>query len=397
VSDSEPELGLGIVLNADRTRVEVFFPAANEHRQYAVKTAPLRRVQFAEGDRIRLHEGKELLVESVEERAGLLVYHAGGREVQEAELSDTISFSKPEDRLLGGQLDELRTFDLRVEALRRRSRMRQSPVRGFVGGRVDLIPHQMFIAGEVAARLVPRVLLADEVGLGKTIEAGLILHRLHLTGRASRVLVLVPEPLIHQWFVELLRRFNLLFSIFDEERCESLELHDEEANPFLDSQLVLCSVALLAGDEKRARQVIAAGWDLLIVDEAHHLEWHASGASPQYLLVEALARQTAGLLLLTRRRSSSGRKGTLHACGCWILIATRISRNSSPRQSTTKRWRRQVDRVLAGEPLTGCGCGALCGEIRAHSPSHGGALRRRQRARVSSWWLRCSMSLALAA
>ena len=55
-------------------------------------------------------------------------------------------------------------------------------MRGYVGGRVDLIPHQMSIAGEVAGRLVPRVLLADEVGLGKTIEAGLILHRLHLTG-----------------------------------------------------------------------------------------------------------------------------------------------------------------------------------------------------------------------
>ena len=117
--------------------------------------------------------------------------------------------------------------------------MRQSPVRGLTGGRVDLLPHQMFIATQVAARLLPRVLLADEVGLGKTIEAGLILHRLHLTGRADRVLILVPEPLIHQWFVELLRRFNLLFSLFDEERCEAIEGSDAEANPFLDSQLVL--------------------------------------------------------------------------------------------------------------------------------------------------------------
>jgi ATP-dependent helicase HepA len=103
-----------------------------------------------------------------------------------------------------------------VATLSSAPRLRQSPVRGYVGGRVDLIPHQMYIAAEMASRLVPRVLLADEVGLGKTIEAGLILHRLHLTGRAERVLILVPEPLIHQWFVELLRRFNLLFSIFDQ-------------------------------------------------------------------------------------------------------------------------------------------------------------------------------------
>src|ERR1041384_7443751 len=102
VSDSEPELGLGIILKAEFGRVEIFFPAANEHRQYALKTAPLRRVQFKDGDRIKTHDGSELVVETAEERKGLLVYLAAGREVTEAELSDTISFSKPEERLLAG-------------------------------------------------------------------------------------------------------------------------------------------------------------------------------------------------------------------------------------------------------------------------------------------------------
>src|SRR5882757_3510092 len=254
VSDSEPELGLGIILKAEFGRVEVFFPAATEQRQYALKSAPLRRVRFHEGDRIKTSEGDQLLVATIEERGGMLVYHAEGREVTEAQLSDTISFSKPEDRLLAGQVDEIATFDLRTEALQRRCRHRQSAVRGFVGGRVDLITHQMSIAGEVAARLVPRVLLADEVGLGKTIEAGLILHRLHLTGRAERILILVPEPPIHQWFVEMLRRFNLLFSIFDEERCASIEQHESDANPFLDSQLVICSTGFLASSPERAQQ-----------------------------------------------------------------------------------------------------------------------------------------------
>ncbi|MCW0219615.1 MAG: RNA polymerase-binding ATPase, partial [Prosthecobacter sp.] len=185
VSDSEPELGLGVVMKAEFGRVEIYFPAAGEHRQFAMKTAPLRRVHFMAGDTIKTHDGKSLEVESVEERKGMLFYIGTEREVSEAELSDTISFSKPEDRLLAGQIDELRTFDVRIEAMKRRAAMRQSPVRGFSGGRVDLLPHQMYIASEVASRLVPRVLLADEVGLGKTIEASLILHRLHLTGRAE--------------------------------------------------------------------------------------------------------------------------------------------------------------------------------------------------------------------
>ena len=92
-------------------------------------------------------------------------------------------------------------------------------MRGFVGGRIDLIPHQLYIAQEVTSRHAPRVMLSDEVGLGKTIEACLILHRLLLSGRANRILVLVPESLVHQWFVEMLRRFNVWLHIFDAERC----------------------------------------------------------------------------------------------------------------------------------------------------------------------------------
>ncbi len=309
VSDSEPELGLGIILKTSFGRVEVLFPAANEHRQYALKTSPLRRVRFKDGDHVKSHDGTDLVVESLTEMNGLITYHTNKRKLPEAELSDSISFSTPEDRMLTGQVDDLRTFDLRIEALEHRSQLRHSPVRGYVGGRVDLIPHQMYIANEVASRLVPRVLLADEVGLGKTIEAGLILHRLHLTGRADRILILVPEPLIHQWFVELLRKFNLMFSLFDEERCESIERINEDTNPFLDSQLVICSVDYLANNPKRAEQVISAAWDLLVVDEAHHLEWSPALASPQYTLVEGLAGKSKGLLLLTATPQQLGPEG----------------------------------------------------------------------------------------
>ena len=351
VSDSEPELGLGIVLAAGSGRVEIYFPAAQEHRHYAAKSAPLRRVLFKEGDRIKLHDGAELGVDRVEERAGLHFYHTASRVVPEAELSDKISFSKPEERLLAGQVDDLHIFELRAEAMRRRSQMQQSPVRGFVGGRVDLIPHQLSIAGEVAARLLPRVLLADEVGLGKTIEAGLILHRLHLTGRAGRVLILVPEPLIHQWFVELLRRFNLLFSLFDEERCASIAQHDAETNPFLDSQLVLCSVSFLAGAPERARQALEAGWDLLVVDEAHHLEWSPQTSSPAYALVESFAAKTPGLLLLTATPQQLGPEG--HFARLRLLDPDRYASLERFLEEAEhyEEVARAVDRLLAGKPL----------------------------------------------
>ena len=243
ISETEPELGVGIMLKVEFKRVELMFPAANERRQYALDSAPLRRVALKAGESLETKDGHVIEVDEVIERDGLIVYRCGEREIGESELSDTMSFSKPEDRLLGGHIDDLATYDLRVEALQRQSEVRKSPARGFVGARVDLIAHQLYIADEVASRVMPRVLLADEVGLGKTIEACLIMQRLHLTGRANRVLILVPEPLLHQWFVELLRRFNMLFSLFDESRCRAIEQGGEgEDNPFLDSQLVLCSV-----------------------------------------------------------------------------------------------------------------------------------------------------------
>jgi ATP-dependent helicase HepA len=352
VSKSEPELGLGMILQADANRVSVFFPAANEHRQYALDSAPLRRVQFKEGDRIALQAGGIFAVETVEERDGLLVYQTGQREVPEAELSDTISFSTPQERLLGGQVDEMELYSLRIKALQERSRLRQSPIRGFVGGRVELIPHQLSIGCEVAHRLVPRVLLADEVGLGKTIEACLILHRLHLTGRANRILILVPETLVHQWFVELLRRFNLLFSIFDEERCASIQLHDPEANPFLDSQLILCDIDFLASNSMRAEQAVEAGWELVAVDEAHHLGWTPSSSSPRYQVVESLSKQNNGLLLLTATPQQLGMIG--HFARLHLLDPERYPNLDRFRQESDQYEGvvKAVERLLAGKSLT---------------------------------------------
>lgn len=310
ISTSEPALGLGIVLSTEHNRVELHFPAAEETRMYALDSAPLVRVRFKPGDEIADHQGKEFVVERIEEDdEKLLTYHGGSMEVSEAALLDSLSFTSPEDRLLAGLCDDPRDFDLRLRTLGWNSTLRQSPARGFCGARIDLIPHQLSIVGETTRRMHPRVLLADEVGLGKTIEACLILHHLHLTGRASRILILVPEALIHQWFVELLRRFNLLFALFDEDRCAAISANDHGANPFLDSQLILASTDFLSSNAVRADQARASGFDLLIVDEAHHLEWSPEDASPEYDMVESLAGEIPSLLLLTATPQQLGPAG----------------------------------------------------------------------------------------
>jgi ATP-dependent helicase HepA len=307
MSEREPELGLGIVESVDRTRIGVRFPATGENRLYALGTPVLKRVRFREGETIRSRNQATLVIESVEENSGLLTYVGQGQRVDEAEISDVTSVSSPPERLMAGQTDANEVFDLRLRALEAQWKYRQSDVRGFLGGRLQLIPHQFYILQEVSGRQIPRVLLADEVGLGKTIEACLIVQRLLAIGRARRVLVLVPESLVHQWFVELLRRFNLWFSIYDEARCALAEQNGD--NPFLAAQLAIASVDFLSSQETRREQAVAAGWDILVVDEAHHLQWTPEAASPEYQLVEQLSQRTPGLLLLTATPTQLGLAG----------------------------------------------------------------------------------------
>jgi len=313
ISETESELGLGLILEVDVRRITVLFPAVDETRVYAKDQAPLTRVNFHIGDTISSHQGEHFNITSIQEQQGLLTYTGNTAEgksiaLPELHLAHHIQFSKPQDRLFTGQIDAPKWFDLRLETLQKRSLLAQLPVRGLLGARLSLIPHQLYIAHEVANRYAPRVLLADEVGLGKTIEAGLILHQQLLTERAHRVLIVVPDTLVHQWLVEMLRRFNLRFSIFDEERCVEAEA-DSGDNPFLTEQLVLCHLSFFLHNSKRHAQAVAGDWDLLVVDEAHHLEWAEQQASPEYQLVEQLAQRTRGLLLLTATPEQLGQTG----------------------------------------------------------------------------------------
>ncbi|WP_372875697.1 RNA polymerase-associated protein RapA, partial [Pseudomonas sp.] len=300
ISDSEAELGLGTILMQEGRMLTVLYPATGETRQYAANNAPLTRVRFSPGDEITHFEGWKLTVQEVDDVDGLLVYHGLDGQSQsvtlpETQLSNFIQFRLASDRLFAGQIDPLPWFALRYRTLEFTSKQLQSSLWGLGGVRAQPIAHQLHIAREVADRIAPRVLLADEVGLGKTIEAGLVIHRQLLSGRASRVLILVPENLQHQWLVEMRRRFNLDVALFDAERF----IESDASNPFEDCQLALVALEWLCEDERAQDALFAADWDLLVVDEAHHLVWHPEHASEEYSLVEQLAQVIPGVLLLT--------------------------------------------------------------------------------------------------
>ncbi len=295
VSEAEPDLGLGLVECLEGRRLTVRFPASDTVRQYAVQSAPIKRVLFRIGDEVADDQGHKFRVETIEEVDGLVAYRGAGQELVETALSGMLRFEEPEQRLLGGLWDEVSAFDLRYRTWRWGHRIRQSKVRGFLGARIELIPHQLYIAAEIAARPLPRALLADEVGLGKTIEAGLILHRLLRSERVSRVIVLVPDSLVHQWWVEMFRRFHLSFTIVNASYCDAVEVSEPSTNPFATVESVIVSLDWLTKEPARIDQISRADWEMVVVDEAHHI--HPSG--PAFDLVAALAGISDGLLLLT--------------------------------------------------------------------------------------------------
>lgn len=320
INDAELQLGLGTVLNVEHRTVQIVFLASGDTRVYAKNNAPLTRVKFVIGDKVPCADGREVLVTEIHDVDGIITYEGtdenGQAElVPETQLDNFIQLNRPGERLFTSQIDKDKWFELRYQTWQEQHRLSHSQLRGLTGCRTSLIPHQLYIAHEVARRFAPRVLLADEVGLGKTIEAGLIIHHQLLTERAKRVLIVVPETLLHQWLVEMLRRFNLRFSVFDAERLSSmsdnLDIDDEwqepTENPFLDEQLVLCSQNFLADNSDYADLAIAGEWDMLVVDEAHHLEWAPDNVSTEYQLVADLAAVTPGVLLLTATPEQLGK------------------------------------------------------------------------------------------
>ncbi len=304
MSETEPELGLGILSTVENKTVKISFLAAKTERTYGSKGAPIKRVVFAVGDEVTLRTGEKITVEDIIDQEGIVDYKATSGIFNERELSDSLSFNKPEDRLFQGNVDAPSLFELRYKTLWNKNRMTQSRVRGFVGGRMDLIPHQFYVANQISDRPIPRVLLADEVGLGKTIEAGLALHHLILSERVKRALILVPDSLVYQWFIEMLRKFNLSFVTMNQ------ETHLEPGtNPFTENDFVIVNIGLLKGADMARKLMMEATWDIMIVDEAHQLKWSQESVSPEYKIVEMIAKKSKGLLLLTATPEQLGMEG----------------------------------------------------------------------------------------
>lgn len=307
MSLAEPELGLGLIQESANKKISISFPLANEVRQYGLHSAPLKRIKFEIGDDVSSNDGRTFQVTQLEVSGkGLLIYLGENEEdiLIESDILNSISFNRPEEKLLNAHVDSSSLFQLRFDTFKFKAWLATSPVRGFIGGRLSLIDHQYYLADKVTKRLQPRVLLADEVGLGKTIETGLILHKLILTGRAERVLVVTPSTLNFQWFIEMLRKYNLTFTVINEQTEYELD-----TNPFDENNLVITSIEFMTESQRDFDMAAKSKWDILVVDEAHKLQWHDSEASVEYERIEKLSTNIDGLLLLSATPEIYGLEG----------------------------------------------------------------------------------------
>ena len=199
--------------------------------------------------------------------------------------------------LLKGELGEPNAAWLRLLARLVRHSYEFDPGAGLSNARLEPQLHQAFVAHRVVARkLVPRMILADEVGLGKTIEAGLILKELRARGLADRVLIITPASLTRQWQVELQSKFNERFELLDGNAAKHFGRGG--ANPFSSGDSIICSLPFASG-KKRQEQIVETPWDLVIFDEAHRVRRTKSSTTQAYRLADELRDLTHGLLLLS--------------------------------------------------------------------------------------------------
>lgn len=303
-SEAEPELGLGVIVEFANKTVSVNFPAANEKRVYGFKTAPLKRVVYEAGETIQTEDDQALIVDEVQDNDGVMFYLALGMVIPEMALKSALSFTNPQDKLFAGNFDSNELFQLRYNSYLNQRAYQLFPYKGQLGSRVRLIPHQSYITSSVADRIHPRVMLADEVGLGKTIEAGLILKSLIQKNRVERSLILVPDSLVYQWYFELLNKFNL--------QCKVMSVNDEldiEALTLDEGQHYIISMKKTMEVEGLTLDILKEKWDLLIIDEAHQLRWTCEQSSAEYDFAQELATKIPSVILLSATPEILGREG----------------------------------------------------------------------------------------
>jgi len=264
LSQTEPELGEGLVVTVATREITVRF--LDENRKYRIAQAPLTRSLWEVGRPFLTALGLQKAVELSRETDKIYEYLSEGLWYKECDVQNC-NTNNPDAGFKWQALDNPnpQALGLYYWLLKIDQSRGQALWRSLAPARIHLLPHQLAVAHRALSQKQVRLMLADEVGLGKTIEAGLIYLSLESQRKISRVLIIVPEVLIHQWLVEFYRKFHTFFHLSDTPPLES-ETYQQY---WLKSDKHITSLDFLSKNPQLAQAILDVSWDLVILDEAH--------------------------------------------------------------------------------------------------------------------------------
>ena len=252
---------------------------------------------FSPGDRITHREfGQGVVLDTTRDGYLRAFFGAGERRVPITSIRRQLSRTERILRGVDGDPDRTRSAWLSYEA---HALPVMESASALTSARIDLLPHQVVLTHRIATASPRRYLIADEVGLGKTIETALILRELASRGELKRALMVVPAGLVNNWHQELNEVFNLGFEVFGSEG----DITDRKTNAFAKHDRLIASVDTLKRPARIKRLLDAQRWDLVVFDEAHHLTAYRTGGkirkTENYKLAEALKDHSRDLMLLS--------------------------------------------------------------------------------------------------
>ncbi len=266
-----PELGIGRIIAVEARALVVDFPRTGTTLRLAGSGEALARVDLSPGRPVRITGTREETTVAGRLPDGRFALANGNRLPAHALWPLDLEGALLE-RLALGDLDDVEDFAARIELLQLLTLREAGGLGSFLGGRVRLFPHQLYVAERATATDPVRWLLADEVGLGKTIEAALILNRLVHTRKVDRCLIVAPDALTVQWLGELWRKYHQVFTLLDAPRLADVERDfGQDFNPFDVHRRAVVALEMLVARPHLTDQAVRAGIDLLVVDEAQRL------------------------------------------------------------------------------------------------------------------------------
>jgi len=254
-------------------------------------------IQFQPGERITHHEyGQGVVLDPARDGYLRAFFGIGERRVPISSIRRELSRTERILRAVDGGAERARRAWLSYEA---HALPVMESASALTSAKIDLLPHQVVLTHRIATASPRRYLVADEVGLGKTIETALILRELASRGELQRALMVVPAGLVNNWHRELNEVFNLDFEVFGSEG----DITDRKTNAFAKHDRLIASIDTLKRPARIKRLLDAPRWDLVVFDEAHHLTAYRTGGkvrkTENYKLAEALKDHSRDLMLLS--------------------------------------------------------------------------------------------------